>query len=133
MTPTILIDTDVLLDVALKREPHAGASVAVLRWAEQEAGSGHLAWHSLANTAYVLKGDTRRFLLELLEFLEVVETSTEAAQRALKLPRGNVDDALQAAAAIACGAEYIVTRNVRDYSRSPVRAISPTEFMRGRT
>ena len=36
---------------------------------------------------------------------------------------------MQAAAARACGARHIVTRNVRDYQRSPIRAIDPQEAL----
>ena len=43
-----LIDTDVLLDVALAREPHVQHSAAVLRWAEA-GGKAAVAWHTLTN------------------------------------------------------------------------------------
>ena len=37
---------------------------------------------------------------------------------------------MQVAAAEACGAERIVTRNVRDFLRSPIRAMTPATFLR---
>ncbi len=40
------------------------------------------------------------------------------------------DDALQVAAAMACGASVIVTRNERDFKSSPVPALNPETFMR---
>jgi hypothetical protein len=40
----------------------------------------------------------------------------------------DVDNALQAA--VACGANAIATRNVRDYSRSPVRASTATALLK---
>ena len=41
------------------------------------------------------------------------------------------EDAMQVvvAAARACGAQNIVTRNGRDFQRSPIRAISPEEAL----
>lgn len=60
----ILIDTDVLLDVALAREPHLAASAGVLEWADS-GGEAAVAWHSLTNCAYLLKGG-RGFLRSLL-------------------------------------------------------------------
>jgi hypothetical protein len=53
----ILLDTDVLLDVALAREPFAADSTEVLRWAEA-GGAAAVAWHSLINCAYL--SDYRR-------------------------------------------------------------------------
>jgi len=40
------------------------------------------------------------------------------------------EDALQAAAALACGAQLIVTRNERDFKGSPVAALNPEAFLR---
>jgi hypothetical protein len=40
------------------------------------------------------------------------------------------EDALQVAAADACGATTIATRNVRDYARAPVRATTPTTLLK---
>lgn len=124
-----LIDTDVLLDVALIREPHARASAAVLRWAES-GGSAAVAWHSLTNCAYLLKRDGRPFLDRLLRVVEVVPVGTTDARRALQLPMSDIDDAFQAAAALAWGADVIVTRNLADYRHSPVVALAPAAFMK---
>ena len=44
----IFLDTDVLLDVALARQPHMGDSAAVLQWV-QAGGTAAVAWHSLTN------------------------------------------------------------------------------------
>ena len=41
------------------------------------------------------------------------------------------EDAMQVAAARACGAGHIVTRNVRDYERSPIPAVSPQAALTG--
>src|SRR6185436_15279022 len=114
----ILIDTDVLLDVALIREPHAEQSTAVLRWAEA-GGDAAVAWHSLANCAHLLRARGRPFLSELIQIIEVAPASTADARRALALPMADLEDAFQAAAALAWGANAIVTRNTADYRRSP--------------
>jgi len=49
----ILLDADVLLDVALKRQAFLAASQEVLRWAEGEPGQAAVAWHTLSNIAYL--------------------------------------------------------------------------------
>lgn len=124
-----LLDTDVLLDVALARLPFAADSAAVLRWAEAD-GEAAAAWHSLANCAYLLKGGGRPFLGRLLQIVEVAPTGTADARRALGLPMADLEDAFQAAAALAWQADVIVTRNTADYRRSPVVAVAPAEFLR---
>lgn len=124
----VLYDTDVLIDIALAREPFVADSAAALRRAE-DGLSGYVAWHSLANCAYLLKGQGRDFLQGLLRIVAVAPVDTQAAQRAFALPLRDLDDALQVAAAEACGASVIITRNVRDYRRSPVPAQTPTAFL----
>jgi hypothetical protein len=124
-----LLDTDVLLDVALARPPFATDSAAVLRWAEAE-GEAAVAWHSLSNCAYLLKGGGRPFLGRLLQIVEVAPTSTGDARRALGLPMADLEDAFQSAAALAWRADVIVTRNTSDFRRSPVEAVTPGEFLR---
>lgn len=124
----ILIDSDVLLDVALARSPHLGDSRAVLDWAEA-GGEAAVAWHSLANCSYFLRGG-RAFLQDLLLIAEVPTVGTNEAEAALRLPMRDVEDAFQAAAALAWNADHIVTRNVRDYRNSPVPAITPAGFLK---
>ncbi|MGB6223454.1 type II toxin-antitoxin system VapC family toxin [Haloferula sp.] len=124
----VLIDTDVLLDVALSRELHLEASVGVLRWAEAEGGAA-VAWHSIANCGDLLKGG-REFVEKLLGFVEVATVSTADAKLALKLPMRDFEDALQAASALAWSADFIVTRNLPDYRKSPVPAVTPAAFLK---
>ena len=125
----VLLDTDVLLDVALRRGRFLGASAAVLDWAESEPGQAGVAWHSLANLSYLMRPDARPFIRDLLEFVEVPRAGTDEAKQAVRFPMNDLEDALQAAAALAFGAAYIVTRNTRHYRRSPVPPVSPAEFL----
>lgn len=126
----ILIDTDILLDVALDRTPYAENSGHILDWAENHPGSAGVAWHALANVAYLVKDDPRSFLGELLAFTIVPGTSAKAAPQAFELPVTDLEDAFQVAAAIQFGAERIVTRNIKDYRRSPILATTPSQFLK---
>ena len=65
-----LVDSDVLIDIALARAPFANDSASVLRWAEA-GGAAAVAWHSLSNCAYLLKGGGRPFIERLLLLVEV--------------------------------------------------------------
>lgn len=131
----ILIDTDVLIDVALARRPYAESAAELLDAASRRAVSGFVAWHSISNFHYLVQPartslSTRAFILDLLGFVQVAATSTEGARYAARLPMRDFEDALQAAAAMACGADAIATRNVRDYVRGPVRAVTPAVLLR---
>jgi predicted nucleic acid-binding protein len=130
----ILLDTDVILDVALDRAPWADDAAALLTRLEAGPIGCFVAWHTLSNLYYLLRPvrggrDARDFLVGLTAFATVVPTGTEDFRFAVQLPVPDLDDAMQAAAAHACGARWIATRNVRDFERSPVPARSPADLL----
>lgn len=132
----MLIDTDVLIDVALDRKPHSEAACELLNRLERRPGSAFIAWHTAANFYYLVaskrgSADTRGFVSELLGYVGVAPVDTVALRFATTLPMSDFEDAMQVAAARACNAHHIVTRNVRDYRLSPIPAITPREAVSG--
>ena len=130
----MLIDSDVLIDVALRRVPHAFSSAELLDRIQQRVESANVAWHSISNLYYITTpaigtDNARDFILDLIRFLPVAPTGTEAVRYAAGLPMADFEDAMQVAAARACGATRIVTRNVSDYARSPIPAVTPQEAL----
>jgi predicted nucleic acid-binding protein len=123
-----LIDTNILLDVALARPRFVDESAAVLRWAEA-GGQSAVAWHTLSTCAYLLKGGGISFVDKLLRLMDVPTTGHADAMRALSLAMPDFEDALQASAALAWRADVIVTRNPADFRKSPVPALTPRSFL----
>jgi len=126
----LFLDTDVLVDVALDRKPHAESSSALVDALERRPGTGFIAWHSISNFYYLVapsrgKASARTFLLDLANFIDVSATTTESLRFAGGLGMKDFEDALQVAAAVACRADFIATRNLRDYAKSPVKAVEP--------
>ena len=130
----MLLDTDVLIDVALDRRPHSGPSSEFLERVEHGPRRAFVAWHTLSNFYYIVtseRGDTdaRDFIAELTRFVAVAPADTAALRYAVSLPMADFEGAMQVAAARACGAQHIVTRNVRDFARSPIPALTPREAL----
>lgn len=130
----MLLDTDILLDVALDRHPHADAAAEIVSRIEQEPKRAFVAWHTLSNLFYLLtprRGgiDARDFIEHLTRFVVVAPTGTDAIRYASDLPVADFEDAMQVAAAHACGARCIITRNVRDFRRSPIPALTPRDAL----
>ena len=130
----ILLGADVLMDIALDRRPHSGPASDLLDRIEHGAESAYIAWHSVSKLYYIVAparggASARESIAELTSFVSVATTDTEAIRYAAVLPMEDLEDAMQVAAARACGARHIVTRNVRDYQRSPIRAIDPQEAL----
>jgi predicted nucleic acid-binding protein len=126
----VLLDTDILIDLALDRTPHAEPAASLLDALEQRPGTAFVAWHSLSNFYYLVsptrgKHQTKDFLLDMMRFVQVAPTTTESLLYAGTLALSDFEDAMQVAAAVACQASVIATRNLRHYARSPVQAANP--------
>ena len=82
----ILLDTDVLIDIALDRRPHAAPSSELLDRVERGARRAFVAWHTLSNFYYLVTPahgdtDTRDFIAELIRFVAVAPADTALESR----------------------------------------------------
>ena len=130
----ILVDTDVLIDLALDRDPHAGPASDLFDYLERRRRRAFVAWHSLSSFYYLVSPargsqSAQEFLVDLTRFVTVAPCDTDALRFAAQLPMKDFEDALQVAAARSCGASFIATRNTSDYRRSPIPALSPKALL----
>jgi predicted nucleic acid-binding protein len=126
----VLIDTNVVLDVLLDRQPHAGASVAV--WAAVETGSakGLLAAHAVTTIHYLIRRElglarARRTISTMLSVFGIAAVDGAVIEVALGLPLSDFEDAVTAAAAQFAGCEYIVTRDPKGFRGCGMRVLMP--------
>jgi predicted nucleic acid-binding protein len=126
----ILFDVNVVLDVLLDRKPHAASSAAV--WASVEAGTaeGLLAAHAVTTIHHLAPKDTgsaktREILSAILNVFGIAPVDALVIQEALQLPCDDFEDAVTAAAARRAGCGHIVTRDLKGFRGSPVRALTP--------
>jgi predicted nucleic acid-binding protein len=127
----ILLDCDVLLDVMAGREKFLADSARVFDTCETGEIRGAIAWHTLAN-AYYLADDGKKalkFFEDLLSFIEVAGGDTDLALEAIHAGFADFEDALQSVCAGKFEADFIITRNVKDYKLSQVKALSPSDFV----
>ena len=131
----IFLDTDILIDVALARHPWNVAAGDLLDILEKRPGRTYIAWHSIANFYYIvkpIKGSlvAKDFIRDLLRFAKIAPTNSKDVFYALRLPLHDFEDALQCAAAIASGADFIVSQNLKNYRNSSVPARSPEAVLK---
>jgi predicted nucleic acid-binding protein len=129
----LLLDINILLDVAFARPGEPATSQVLARCGHEH--EAWLAWHTVATLSYLIERQqsaaaARDFVRGLLEWADIAATARVDAQQALAWPMPDFEDALQAAAAAACGAQVILTRNARDFKGSPVPAMTPEAFIK---
>lgn len=130
----VMLDLNVLLDVVQRREPFYAASAAVLSQAIEGPNVACLPGHALTTLHYIVSkysGQEQADTLVdwALTHLEVVPQDRSQFVRARSLRFTDFEDAAVASAAEASGCEIIVTRNVADFSSSPVPAVTPEELL----
>jgi predicted nucleic acid-binding protein len=138
----VLVDANVVLDLALQREPFLEESERVLRWCE--AGNPRVtfvAWHTVTNVYFIMEralrtapgvtcssDQAKRFPRDLLSWAIIAPANQLQAMEGLG-EGGDLEDALQCICARDAGSDVIVTRDPNGFQNCVVRALSPTEFL----
>ena len=135
MKKTVFIDSDVILDVALARNPFFPASKMILAMAENNFIIGSISSNCIANIYYILRklgGDikAREFISNIVKYISVITINHQSVLKALKSKFSDFEDALQYYSALENQCEYIITRNIEDYKNSKINILLPEEFVK---
>ena len=133
----VLIDTNILLDVILLREPHLELSKRVLQCC-QSLVDGYIAVHTFSNMFYILH-ETEDFSVEecrntFNKLLYVFDVATLDKSEVIAAVNNeafdDLEDSMQHQSSVAANIDYIVTRNTNDFIGSAVPAITPEDFLK---
>ena len=130
----LLIDANIVFDVLLKREPYWADSSAVWKLCETEQTEGYISTLTFANLVYVMRKELEPAQIEdILTRLKLIfrfaDFSTVDMTKAAEMAWNDFEDAVQSATAERIQADFIITRNVRDFRQSKVVAFTPSEFL----
>lgn len=132
----VLIDTNIMIDALTNRDGRSGFSASVIDLCAKQVIDGYVALHSISNMYYILRkqysdAERRTILKRYNEILKVAEVGNDVVDTAINNTAiSDYEDALQYACAETVGADYIVTRNIKDYGKAEIRAISPEELLK---
>ena len=130
----LLIDGNVLLDVLQRRQPFFRDSATVRKLCETEQAEGFVSALTFADLVYVMRKELSPERIEdVLQKLSLIFRFTELGAadlaHAAEMKWEDFEDAVQAATAERLRADFIITRNIRDYKKSRIVAFTPTEFL----
>lgn len=130
----VLLDTDVLMDVALGREDFGPTSRQLVEHCQKSGHTAFVAWHTISNLFYLLRSArsaafARSFLHDLVAFAEVAGGGRMEVRHALRLEMTDLEDGLQVVVALSVNAQVLVTRNLRHFRGTPVRISTPQELL----
>jgi predicted nucleic acid-binding protein len=134
MIKRVFVDTDLILDVALARQPFLESSKLVLALLENYIAIGFLTSNEITNIYYILRkagGDqnARKFISGIIKYLTVISVEHSDVLDALNSDISDFEDSVQHFAALRNQCDCIVTRNIDDYKNAKIAVYSPIDFL----
>ena len=132
----VLIDANVLLDFLTDRDPFSKTAREIMQRSQEKTVRAFLAAHSITNIFYILRkiyssSERKQRLLDLCRIISVVEIGYDIICNALENTEyDDIEDCLQAECARQVNADYIITRNTKDYFHSAIPAILPEDLLK---
>ena len=132
---TLLIDTNVILDIIEKREPFFQDSFYVLQQATILKQKILFSASSVKDIFYLVKRHSGSIetansaLTKLLSLVQICDTSADDVKTAKTYEIVDFEDAVLAATAIRENADYIISRNVKDFTDFRIKAITPADYI----
>ncbi len=133
---TIVLDTNVILDILQKREPFFADSYKALRKAIEAESDCLISATAATDIFYVLRKalqsseKAKGHIEQLSQLITFADVQGVDIHTALMRSMPDFEDAVVDAVAERNGASYIVTRNIKDFAGSSVQAITPTDFLK---
>lgn len=130
----VLLDTDVVLDLVLARQPFANDAAELFDLIDTRAFEAYVSAITPLNIFYVARKakqvrDLRQAIQMLLQKVGVSPINKSTLTEAFTLRFVDYEDAVQHCSATAAGLDAIVTRDVRDYKYSTLPVYTPESFL----
>ncbi len=131
----VLLDTDVILDFFFDRQPFSEAAAKVLSLCETEHIRGFITPVICSNVYYLLRQTASHQkviakLTALMTVLNVLSMDKAVVIQALHAGFKDFEDALQYMTALHSDSIHtILTRNLKDFSKSDIAVLTPEHFL----
>ena len=132
---TVLIDSNIVLDFVLKREPFAQAAFDCIDRLILDQAKNWLTASTITDIYYVTRrtlkdaAAAKDVIAKLLGAFQIANVDKNDCLNALDVDTDDYEDALASICAKKVKADFIVTRNPKHFTASPVPAISPEEML----
>ena len=132
----LLIDTNIILDAMMNREPWAKSAQDVILAIAEDKAEGCITASSVTDIYYLLskhlrdKEQRKQALASLFAIVNVLDVNSADCEKALDLPMSDYEDALLASCGKRHKVDLIITRNKKHYNSSPINAVEPDEVLK---
>jgi predicted nucleic acid-binding protein len=129
----IFLDSDIILDALLKRPEFLVPAMNIISLANINF---KIVTSSVAfvNVHYFLdkfeKTNKLQLLARLRSIISIIEVGETIIDLALKSGINDFEDAVQYYSAMSVNADFIITRNIKDYKQSTIPVLTAEQFLR---
>ena len=131
----LLLDTNVILDFLLNREPFGADAKAILDMAASYDNIEYVSSSAITDIFYMLRKDlkdsfiTQDKIADLLTVIHVLKVTDDEIATALALRWKDFEDAVQYSVALTNNVDYIISRNAKDFELRDIPVYTPGEFL----
>lgn len=130
----LLVDANVLLDVLMCRNDFVEYSSVIWKLCETKKVKGYVSVLTIANLIYIMRKELSPEKEELIinqleQIFEFADLRITDINLASKMKWNDFEDAIQAATAQRIHADYIITRNTKDFLQSKIPALTPKKIV----
>ena len=132
----LLIDTNVVLDLLLNREPFCNEAAKVLNLSDRAEVKEYISASAITDIYYIAyrqlrdKTIVRNMIKTLLSIVSIACVTEQEIAEALELEWSDFEDSVQYAVAYLNEMDVIVTRNAADYKRAELSVWSPEQIVK---
>lgn len=129
----VLIDTNIVLDIALNRKPFVEHAALLWRLAEQKEITACLSNTSITDIFYIVskhagQEKARAFIADILDTFFLIDIDEEGFREALNSGMNDFEDAVQYVICMRNGCDALATRNKVDFGNRP-NVLDPAELI----
>lgn len=130
----LFLDTNILIDVIANRKPWVDEALVLLELAKQKKLTLIVADFSFINQAYITRKlftqeELYALFSDLCLYVKVVEVGGMIIKKSFQKRWKDMEDCVQYLVAKREEADYLITRNEKDFSDSDIPVLSPSEFL----
>jgi predicted nucleic acid-binding protein len=132
----IFIDTDVIIDFLIDREPHSREAAIILTLIEQKKLKGYVSSLTFSNLNYVLrKIESHKKVIVKLDSISRLLTILKVDQQTIKYAIASGFPDFEDSIQYNCALDYkkidvLITRNIKDYKGSEIPVMTPSDYLK---
>ena len=129
-----LIDANIILDVLMNRKDFVKDSAIIWKYCEVGRVKGYISALTFANMVYIMRKQLTpqqigQLFGKLNLIFEFADITSAVLTKAANMQWDDFEDAIQSATAENVHADYIITRNTKDFEKSCVKAVTPAMML----